>query len=73
MNETKRGEIIMNIKEDYSKIADSKRPYAVVQQYENSGIQAGTVISTHRRYELAMRAARGDNGFTSIVDARDYR
>jgi hypothetical protein len=62
----------MNIREDYKKIANSKRPYAVVQEYEIVGIKVGTVISTHSRYELAEKAARSGNGFTKIVDARDY-
>ena len=61
----------MNIRDDYSKIAKSRRPYAVVQEYENNGIPRGKVISTHSRYELALKATRGDNGFTTIVDTRD--
>ena len=57
-----------------TKIAKSSRPYAVVFQYATGAHEQGEVLSTHKSYELARKAAArsGYDSFLAVRDARDY-
>ncbi len=57
-----------------AEIAASGRPFAVVFQYATSQHNQGEVLSTHKNYDLARKAARrsGYDSFLVVRDARDH-
>lgn len=61
-------------KKQAAKIAASKRPYALVVQYEIGSYCINHVYSTHSTHKLADKAARvsGYDTFLAVMDAREY-
>lgn len=57
-----------------AKIATSARPWVVVFQYGTGSHEQGEILSTHKSYELANKAARSScyDTFLAVRDARDY-
>lgn len=64
----------MSFSQNATKIAKSSRPFAVVFQYATGAREEGEVLSTHKSYDLARKAAArsGYDSFLAVRDARDY-
>lgn len=64
----------MSFSQNAAKIAKSARPFVVVFQYATGAHEQGEILSTHKCYDLARKAASrsGYDSFLAVRDARDY-
>ncbi len=60
--------------ETAKKIAKTKRPFAVIFEYATGSYGKGEVLSTHKSYDLAIKAQKksGYQTFTVVRDSREY-